>query len=353
LQNCSHFQKRERAKSRDHQKANEMKHLKLTTAAYNYILKSYKEWLEIMGYAKGTVKTFPVHVKEYLHYLENEHKIRELKAIKRHHGKDYISYLKTRENKTRGGGLMQSTINKQVVAINVFISYLSQARELNIEPISIRSTKGTSATPIILSKAEIEQLYKVTYDNTEDGNQKNIAAYGARDRAMLSLLYGCGLRINECRHLNIEDVDLQKGELIVRTGKGDKQRIVPMVGRVLEYIENYLNEHRYWFTQSHAQHTWQDVIKPTAVDRQAVLLNEKGSRLEAGHYGRLKKLKERANIEKRVTPHILRHSIATHLLAAGMELESIGEFLGHSSLESTQIYTHIANDYGELQELAE
>ncbi len=95
------------------------------------------------------------------------------------------------------------------------------------------------------------------------------------------------------------------------------------------------------------------MIKPTAVDRRAVLLNEKGSRLEAGHYGRLKKLKERANIEKRVTPHILRHSIATHLLAAGMELESIGEFLGHSSLESTQIYTHIANDYGELQELAE
>ena len=329
-----------------------MKHLKLTTTAYQYILKSYKEWLETMGYAKGTVKTFPIHVKEYLHYLEGVN-IRELKQIKRHHGQDYINYLKTRENKTRGGGLMQSSINKQVVAINVFISYLSQARELNLEPISLRIRKTASPTPTILSKQEIEQLYKATYDNEESDNKKNITTYGARDRAMLSLLYGCGLRINECRHLNIADVNLQKGELIVRTGKGDKQRIVPMVGRVLEYIENYLNEHRYWFTTSHAQRTWQDVQKPTAVDRQAVLLNERGARLEAGYYGRLQKLKERASIEKRVTPHILRHSIATHLLAAGMELESISEFLGHSSLESTQIYTHIANDYGELQELAE
>jgi integrase/recombinase XerD len=92
-----------------------MKHLKLTTAAYNYILKSYGEWLQTMSYAKGTIKTFPVHVKEYLHYLEGVN-VRALKHIKRHHGKEYVSYLKTRQNKTRGGGLMQSTINKQVVA---------------------------------------------------------------------------------------------------------------------------------------------------------------------------------------------------------------------------------------------
>jgi site-specific recombinase XerD len=346
--------KKERGQSiKQAKKQQAMKHLQLTTTAYNYILKSYEEWLATMGYAAGTIKTFPVHVREYLHYLENEHKIRELRKIKRHHGQEYVSYLKHRANKTRGGGLMQSTINKQVVAINVFINYLTQARELHLETISIRTHQSASSTPIVLTTQEVEQLYQVTYENWEDSNQKNIAAYGSRDRAMLSLLYGCGLRINECRNLNLQDIDLIKGELIVRTGKGDKQRIIPMIGKVLEHIEAYINEHRYWFTVSHAQHTWQDVQKPTEVDKQAVLLNEKGSRLQKGHYNRLQILKERADIEKRVTPHILRHSIATHLLANGMELESISEFLGHSSLESTQIYTHIAHNYEELQTLVD
>jgi len=138
--------------------------------------------------------------------------------------------------------------------------------------------------------------------------------------------------------------------LPVRNTKNKKERLVPIIDKALEHIKTYLDEARYWFTLDHKQTSYKDRINSNPT--QALILNQKGTRLTTGYYNRLWLLQERAGITTKVNPHILRHSIATHLLAKGMQLEDIKDFLGHSSLESTQIYTHIAHNYEELSELA-
>jgi len=172
----------------------------------------------------------------------------------------------------------------------------------------------------IFTKAEIKALY-----NACDGD-----VLGIRDRAMLAVYYGCGLRRNEGVNLDTGDILPGKNLLFVRKGKNYKERYVPLTEAVKEDIINYL-----------------EYARPILIKKQsnALFLNSRGERITASMLAeRLKKLKCKAGIDKAAGLHTLRHSIATHLLQSGMKLAQIKRFLGHSSLESTQIYTHVANE---------
>jgi integrase/recombinase XerD len=177
-----------------------------------------------------------------------------------------------------------------------------------------RTNIKTFLTPI-----EIKRLYEAT---TED-------KLGLRDKAMLALYYGCGLRKNEGLSLNVNDILFEKELVLVRKGKGYKARYVPLTGLNKTVIEDYLNYSRPYLLNGKKE--------------EALLLNVNGKRLKTP-FERICKLKREAGIKKPVGLHTLRHSIATHLLQSGMKLEQIQRFLGHSSLESTQIYTHVANE---------
>ena len=314
-----------------------MKNLPIKTTHFLTLQNSFKEWLQTMGYAAGTVKTFPVHLREFFHYLE-ERNINHIREIKQRHYDGFFSHLQTRKNKRhQSGGLSVSAINKIAKSVNTFAKYINQNQRFTLD-IRPRYLQHSQQIPTILTQSEIKALYEAT----STPHRENTEAYGQRDRAILAVFYGCGLRKSEGTALNITDIDLQKRQLFVRKGKGNKQRYVPMVDKVAQDIETYMKEGRYWFLEYQLQGAKRkEMIKKS--DSTALFINQFGGRMQ-GFYKRFEYLKQHTDLNKQFSTHTFRHSIATHLLQSGMPIDDIAKFLGHSSLESTQIYTRITNE---------
>ncbi|MFT5823747.1 MAG: integrase/recombinase XerD, partial [Crocinitomix sp.] len=206
---------------------------------------------------------------------------------------------------------------------------------LNITP---RYLQHSQDVPKILTKADLKKLYEATFTPYRENTQ----AMGQRDRAILAIFYGCGLRKSEGTALNITDIDLQKRLLFVRKGKGNKQRYVPIATKVLEDLKAYLEEGRYWFLEYQKQGSLRKELLRKS-DSSAFFINQVGGRMKS-FYNRFDYLAKNTDASIHFSTHTFRHSIATHLLQSGMDIEEIAKFLGHSSLESTQIYTHITNE---------
>jgi integrase/recombinase XerD len=322
--------------------------LSIQSPQYNYLLKSYGEYLQVLGYAALTASSWPIHVREFLHYTETKN-IQSIAAIESHHISDFITHIKRRKNKTKDGGLSSSSINKIINAVNVFIKFLNSTGKFIAEGTAQRAEDNISER-IILTIAEIKQLYEASFLP----HRENAVAMGQRDRAIIAIFYGCGLRRSEGRALNITDIDLKKQLLFVKKGKGNKQRYVPIAAKHVADIKDYLQEGREWFLYSHtANAEWhsdrhgKSLVKKEQANGDAFFISQNGNRMNE-FYQRLKVMQQRAGItplgDRGLTLHGLRHSIATHLLQSGMDIEEIAKFLGHSSLSSTQIYTHIVNN---------
>jgi integrase/recombinase XerD len=310
-----------------------MKTLTLQSEAYRYIIASFKEWLQTIGYNEQTVYQLPNYIQEFLFYAESKgyaglHQITN-DLLKEHYYK-----LKLRTNKRKAGGLSAAYLNKHLQALHKFSDYLRQNGRLLLPKLDIQTEEDNTEVTDILTQSEIKQLYEITWLQYEQKkNDKGIVYYEAmqmRDRAMLSIFYGCGLRRNEVVHLDINDIHFEKSLLHVRKGKGYKERLVPITKQSLQHLQNYLYDARPYFCND---------------KNEAFFVTQSGKRLDGQMMLiRLKQLIQLTNnaalIQKEIHLHTLRHSIATHLLQNGMKLERIKEFLGHSSLESTQIYTH-------------
>ncbi|BAV06181.1 integrase/recombinase XerD [Filimonas lacunae] len=320
-----------------------MKQLPLESTSFQYLERSFKEWLQVLGYAGRTADSLPVHVREFFHYLE-QRGIKELPLVENRHVQGFIIHLDNRVSDKTGMGLSASSRNKIITAVNAFIKYINASGKhfLDINPVR---PDNDIDIPVVLTPQEIKQLYDASFDTGRVNK-----AIGQRDRAMLAVFYGCGLRKEEGTRLNITDIDTVKGLLFVRKGKGNKQRYVPIARQALEDIKVYLKEGRNWFFEQHdGTGHWQSERyglnfkrKVTTAD-EAFFINRMGQRM-SNFYQRLHLLRDKAGIEKEFGLHILRHSIATHLLQSGMDIEEIAKFLGHGSLLSTQLYTHIIND---------
>lgn len=310
-----------------------MKTLTLHSEAYRYIIASFKEWLQTLGYNEQTVYQLPNHIQELLYYAESQgyaglHQINN-DLLKEHYYK-----LKLRTNKRKGGGLSAAYLNKHLQALHKFSDYLRQSGRLLLPKLDIRCEEDESEVTDILTQAEIKQLYEITHLPYEPKKQdKGIVFYEAmqqRDRTMLTIFYSCGLRRNEGVHLDISDISFDKKIVRVRNGKNYKERFIPFTEHSLQHLQNYLYDARPYFCND---------------KNEAFFVTYSGKRL--GGQQMLLRLntliqltRNAALIQKDIHLHTLRHSIATHLLQNGMKLERIKEFLGHTSLESTQIYTH-------------
>jgi integrase/recombinase XerD len=310
-----------------------MKALTLQSEAYRYIIASFKEWLQTIGYSEQTVYQLPNYIQEFLFYAESKG-YAGLWQITNDLIKEHYYKLKLRTNTRKGGGLSNSYLNKHLQAFEKFSDYLRQNGRLLLPKLDIQTEENNSEVTDILTQEEIKLLFKITYENYEQQkNDRGIVYYEAmqlRDRAMLCIFYGCGLRRNEVVHLDINDIHFEKSVVHVRKGKGYKERKVPITKQSLEHLQNYLYDARPYFC------------------------NDKNEAFFVTHYGKrlggtmmLRRLQQLIQLtgnaelmQKDIHLHTLRHSIATHLLQNGMKLERIKEFLGHSSLESTQIYTH-------------
>lgn len=290
-----------------------MKLIQLQTQRYQHLEAGFKEWLTILQHHHTTIEGAPVKVREFLHWLEE--KEINLKQLTKTDLQAYITYLSHRKNQRRQGGLSAGYLNMHIRSLKQFSEYLQQSREQGF------TVEVSYYKPIrqrdILTVAEIKALYEAT---TPD-------AVGLRDRAILGIYYGCGLRRSEGTGLDVEDLMIQKQLLYVRKGKNYKERYVPITAQVLTDLVNYLEFSRPYFGSG-----------------QSLLLSNKGRISGSGLMHRLKTLKTRANITKTIGLHTLRHSIATHLLKQGMKLSDISSFLGHHSIESTQLYTHLLDE---------
>lgn len=326
-----------------------MKHLKVESDHYNYLEKGFKEWLDVLGYAQRTVKGSPVQVRELFHHLE-QNNITHINQVKARYINGFIHHLKHRSNLMHGGGLSTSSINSYVSSLHLFAQYLHQTGKYELD-IAIRRMETDIDERTILTQQEIKALYEATFTP----HRQNTLAIGQRDRAIIAVFYGCGLRKEEGTRVNINDIDCSKRLLLVRKGKGNKQRYVPIAAKNYEDMRSYIEEGRDWFLQDNSS-AWhvKKGFKKQDVDHDAFFLNTGGNRM-GSFYARFDYLREKAGIEKHFSTHNLRHSIATHLLQSGMAIEEISKFLGHGSLESTQIYTHIVNklkyQHDELTEL--
>ena len=273
------------------------------------IINRFKVHLERLGYSKTTLYMLPKCVKEFLEVQ----KIKALDTITPVQIQQHHEYLQTRPNKRRPGGLSESHINHHVYALKTFFKWLEANGEIQINPISSLEFPSPKTKPReILTPDEIRKLY----DTCEN----------YRERAILSIYYGCGLRRTEGIKLDLKDVHFRTGLLYVREGKGAKRRVVPMSKQVQDDLKTYAYKER--------------KAKP---GEPAFLIGHTGTRINENRASKiLKTLLEKAEIKREITLHSLRHSIATHLLEAGLGVENVREFLGHSHLESTQIYTRIS-----------
>lgn len=277
----------------------------------------FKTHLERLGYSKSSQSMLPACVTEFLGCLE-EKGIQNLHEIAPQHITDHYDYLTQRPNRRKPGGLSSRMITHHLYAIRLFLNYQEQTGVIAENPISgLYFPKPESKEREILTVEEIKHLY----DTCET----------LREKAIIGLFYGCGLRRSEGMALNVKDISFSSSLLYVREGKGNKRRVVPINEKVKDDLKNYLYNERF-----------------AGEGETSFITNSIGKRANGNSVNlAFKKIVAggfplSGEREGGFSLHNLRHSIATHLLENGLSVEYVRDFLGHKHLEATQIYTRIS-----------
>ena len=276
-------------------------------------LRDYKDYLRIeRGLSENSIANYALDIKKLMKWLEENEMIVSPISITESTIQQFIySIAKTVNPRSQ---------SRVISGLRGFFNYLIFEEYIKSNPLElIESPKLGRKLPDTLSISEIDELIA----SIDLGSPQ-----GERNRAILETLYGCGLRVSELIHLQISDLFFDEGFIKV-TGKGDKQRFVPIGATTIKYIEIY----RY-HVRIH-----QEIV---ASAKDTLFLNRRGKPLtRAMIFTIVKQLAEKAGIEKNISPHTFRHSFATHLLENGADLRAIQQMLGHESITTTEIYTHI------------
>jgi tyrosine recombinase xerD len=259
-----------------------------------------------------TVNSYSEDIYKYLEYMESKN-ISSALDISYNNLLDYLKYLDDSKYEV-------SSVARKIVSIKAFHKYLSE--NYNVVDIStkINTPRFYRKLPNILTIEEVDNLLDIKLDTPFD----------YRNKAMLELMYSSGLRVSELINLELSDIDLNNN--YVRCfGKGSKERIVPIGEYSSKYLSIYINEYR-------------DSMKKGYYTEKIFLNNHGKEMTRQGFFKIIKKIAKDKDINKNITPHMLRHSFATHLLNNGADLRTIQEMLGHSSISTTQIYTNVTND---------
>jgi integrase/recombinase XerD len=292
--------------------------------SYQRYTESFKEWLQVINCSASSIERMPRQLQEFFEWIELQ-KINRLEQVTRQHVNAFYDFMKyERKAQYTDTFLKPQTLNSYIRCLKLFAHYLEETQQGYL-PVNLLYEKGESYIRQILTTEEVQQLYQAT---SEDH-------YGIRERAILSLYYGCGLRSSEGIALNLEDVLLDQKMIYVRKGKGYKERYVPFIDNQKEDFEHYLKHSRPKLLRDKTE--------------QAFFIGHKGKRISYGILLKtLKRLQQQTNNEtlkqKVIGLHALRHSIATHLMQRGMKFDYISQFLGHGLLSSTQVYTHLAHE---------
>lgn len=274
---------------------------------FNDMIDDYLIELEISNYSSNTIKTYESIINNFHNYLKEQEKLYDERQFLRAF-KKYIQHLKRNKDVTQNYIYLVTVVVKKFLEFN-HIYFLDE----------IGAPKRTKSLPKSLNEVEVESLLNaIEWDDTETESR---IITKMRDKLILTLLYSTGLRVSELVNLIIKDIDFDERTMLIR-GKGDKDRVVLFDKDAKDLILNYLKlrkkENKYLF-----------------VNRQGNPLTPRYVQLMIKKYG------EKAGIKKKITPHVLRHSYATHLLKNGVDIRVIQQLLGHASLSTTQIYTNV------------
>ncbi|MFC1501193.1 tyrosine recombinase XerC [Elusimicrobiota bacterium] len=261
------------------------------------------------NYSANTVKAYRHDMYEFLKYLESTSGKILIERVDRLKMREYFTFLQ-KQNLTR------SSVVRKVAVLRSFYKYLAKDGVIKNTPFSYLSTpKPEKKIPAFLSEKEIHDLFSIPKINS-------------RDNTMLEFLYSGGLRIEELVGLNIGDIDMFSG-LVKVFGKGSKERVVPIGDKSLEVLRTYIKSREI-------------LLQNSKNGTDALFLNNRGERISTrGARKTLNKWFSVVGFRKKVSPHTLRHSFATHLLDRGCDLRSVQEMLGHKSIATTQRYTHV------------
>lgn len=273
----------------------------------------------IKNYSPNTLISYQYDLKDFVEFCgslsdKEEENLEKLKQ--------YLEYLKKRKYNP-------FSIARKISSIKSFFKFLEVEKGINAGfLLFLESPKLPFRLPKVLSLEEIEKLL-----NAPDLNN----SLGYRDRTMLEVLYATGLRVSELIGLKLENINLELG-LVRILGKGSKERLVPMGDYALKFLKSYLENIRPIFENEKSKNF--------------VFLNRRGAPLTRQRFWQIiKEYAKKCGLEDKVSPHVIRHSFATHLLQGGADLRALQMMLGHASLSTTQIYTHL--DYKKLKEIYE
>lgn len=278
--------------------------------------KDIKNFLEFIKsdkkLSKNTLESYQRDILQYQEYLE-EKKI-NYKQVNNENVLGYLDYLKGLDKKA-------STISRHLASIRLFYQYLLKNKIVKEDPTKgIQSPKIEKKAPSVLSSQEVSLLL-------EQPNGEGLKSI--RDKAMLEVAYATGMRVTEIISLNVSDIDIESS--LVTCKNENKQRIIPLGKLSLSALKEYMT-----------------IARPNMIkddNETALFVNVNGKRLtRQGFWKIIKFYKEQAHITKDITPHVLRHSFATHLLQNGADLKSIQTMLGHSDISSTQVYMQFQDD---------
>ena len=286
-------------------------------ADWNSTLKGFKSYIRLeRSLSNNTVEAYLRDVEKLYQYTENIGS-KPPDKVETEDLKQFINWINEL-------GMLPPTQSRVLSGIKAFYKYLIIENIITKDPaFLLESPKLQRKLPDTLSIIDINKLM-AAIDHSK--------AEGMRNKAMLEVLYGCGLRVSELINLKISNLYLNI-DFIKVTGKGDKERLVPIGAEAIKYLDIYLNQERVHLN-----------IKPGKEDY--VFLNRRGSPLSRVMvFIIIKDLAEKIGLKKSISPHTFRHSFATHLIEGGADLRAVQEMLGHESITTTEIYTHLDRDY--------
>jgi integrase/recombinase XerD len=261
---------------------------------------------------ENTLQSYKRDISQYENYIEKNNL--DYASVDEDAIKGYLAYLQENGKKT-------STVSRNLASIRSFYQYSVRVKDIKKDPTeNVQSPKIEKRIPNVLSTKEVELLL----EQPEDTDLK-----GIRDKAMLEFAYATGMRVTEIISLDIKDINVKEGYVICKTGT--KQRTIPLGEMSIKALKNYVDESRPYLIKSD--------------DEPSLFVNINGKRLtRQGFWKIVKFYKEQAHIDKEITPGVLRHSFATHLLQNGADLKAIQTMLGHSDISSTQVYMQFQDE---------
>jgi integrase/recombinase XerD len=287
--------------------------------SWQVYIKGFKSFLVLeRSLSENSVEAYLHDIKKLVEFLENKKYSLSPKEIQLKHLQEFLQWVNEEE------GMRATSQARMISGIKNFYKYLLLENVLSIDPTTLlEAPKTNRKLPDTLSLDEINALI-AAIDLSRSGGQRN--------KAMIETLYSCGLRVSELVNLRISNLFF-KEDYIKVTGKGDKERLVPIGRTAVKQINIYRDEVRCHLTI-------------TKDNEDYLFLNNRGTKLSRIFvFNTIKKLAKKIGLNKQISPHTFRHSFATHLIEGGADLRAVQEMLGHESITTTEIYTHLDREY--------